>query len=432
MKPLTRYYVRSRQRSNQSKVSAWSPTASFTTKDGMISGTEVQKLLASDGKATDYFGWSLAISNDGTTALVGAYMTDDTASNSGSVYVYTRVGTTWVYQTELHAGDPQATDYFGYSVALSADGNVAAVGAYMEDQGGSNAGAVYIYNRVGTTWTQFQKFIASGSTASAYFGYSLSFNSTGTTLLIGAYNANATKGQAYLFMLFAWGWAQLSTLLPNDPVNGVMFGSDVALSADGLTAFVGAYGVDTGKTDAGAVYVFSMPDPNNIYWWTQNAKFQAPTVTAKDAFGRCLALSYDGTVLAVGAYNTVAGSDTSGSVYIFTKTAGVWTAKYKLTASDRTSGDYFGQSIAINATGTALIVGAYADDNKGTDSGSVYLFKSVDGVWSFVKKITASDGQATDYFGSAVAMSGDGMSALVGAYLEDGKASNAGAVYAFI
>jgi len=154
--------------------------------------TEV-KLLASDGAASDYFGWSVAISGD--TAVVGAYNDDDKGSNSGSAYVFVRSGDTWTQQAKLLASDSAAYDYFGWSVAVS--GDTAVVGAYMDDDKGNNSGSAYVFVRSGDTWTEQAKLTASDGAENDYFGISVAIS--GDTWLVGAFNDDSSKGSAYVY-----------------------------------------------------------------------------------------------------------------------------------------------------------------------------------------------------------------------------------------
>lgn len=100
------------------------------------------KILAADGAASDNFGCAVALSGDGNTALIGAYGDDDKGSYSGSAYIYIRSGSTWVQQTKLVASDGAAGDRFGYAVALSSDGSTALIGAYLDD---GFRGSAYVY-----------------------------------------------------------------------------------------------------------------------------------------------------------------------------------------------------------------------------------------------------------------------------------------------
>jgi FG-GAP repeat len=264
---------------------------------------------------------------------------------------------------------------------------------------------------------------------------------------------------------------------------GDLFGSEVALSADGNTLAIGAYledGDGSGGANAfhsGAVYVFT----HNAGVWAQQAYLKAsnigggrPDLLEGDFFGRAVALSADGNTLAVGAPgedSNAVGIDgdqsndsghNSGAVYIFTRSAGVWSQQAYVKASNTGggatfffNGDLFGSAVALSADGNTLAVGAPAEDSNATgingnqsddsaaDAGAVYVFVRAVGVWSQQAYVKASNAGTGDYFGSAVALSGDGQTLAVGAKWEDSgaigvdgnqadnSAPDAGAVYVF-
>jgi virulence-associated protein VapD len=182
--------------------SNWSTASSFTTKSVYIpSSTEQAKLVASDGAANDYFGYSVSISADGAYAVIGAYRTN---SIQGSAYIFVRSGTSWTQQAKLVASDGATNDQFGYSVDISGDGAYAVIGAYTDATGANNnQGSAYIFVRSGTSWTQQANLVASDGVASDYFGCSVSISADGAYAVIGAYadnvGANSDQGSAYIF-----------------------------------------------------------------------------------------------------------------------------------------------------------------------------------------------------------------------------------------
>ena len=277
---------------------------------------ELQKLTASDGATYDNFGYSVSLSSDGSTALIGARYDDDKGTYSGSAYVFTRSGSTWTEQAKLVASDGAASDFFGYSVSLSSDGNTALIGAYYDDDKGSNSGSAYIFTRSGSTWTEQAKLTASDGAASDWFGCS------------------------------------------------------VSLSSDGSTALVGATGDDDKGTYSGSAYVFTRSGSV----WSQQAKLVASDGVASDFFGESVALSSDGSTALVGADGDGDKGSDSGSAYVFTRSGSTWTEQAKLLASDGAAGDYFGYSVSLSSDGSTALVGANGDDDKGSDSGSAYLF----------------------------------------------------------
>ncbi len=332
---------------------------------------------------------------------------------------------------KLTASDGEAGDKFGYSVAIS--GDTAIVGAYGDDDAGSTSGSAYIFERNLTTglFEQRAKLITSDSAKGDLFGYSVAIS--GDTAIVGAYgddDAGSTSGSAYIFEKPVSGWAtstQSAKLTASDAESGDRFGRSVAIS--GNTAIVGAYHDDCADSSiyCGSAYIFEKP----VSGWSdanQSAKLTASDREAYDYFGDSVAIS--GNTAIVGAFSDDdAGSD-SGSAYLFEKPVSGWatsTQSAKLTASDAESGDYFGHSVAIS--GDTAIVGAYRDDNY---LGSAYIFeKSLLG-WATVTenaKLTASDGAEGDYFGYSVSISGDIV--IVGSPFDNAVSDSAGSAYLF-
>jgi trimeric autotransporter adhesin len=375
-------------------------------------------LKASSAEALDFFGWSVALSGD-TLAVgtpgedsnavgVGGNQNDNQALTSGAVYVFTRTGTVWSQQAYLKASNTGANDIFGHSMALS--GDTLAVGAPGEDSnavgvGGDqinelapDSGAVYVFTRTGTVWSQQAYIKASNTGAGDEFGFSVALS--GDTLAVGANledsgavgvggNQNDTRNQA---------------------------------------------------TDSGAVYVFTRTGTD----WSQQAYIKASNTGAGDQLGMSVAVS--GDTLAVGAHfegsNAVGiGGDQnndlspdSGAVYVFTRTGTLWSQQAYLKASNTGTGDQFGYSVALS--GDTLAVGAITEDSSAVgvggdqtndlagNSGAVYVFTRTGAVWSQQAYLKASDTGAQDFFGWSVALSGDTV-----AVAAPGEASLSGAVY---
>ena len=223
----------------------------------------VQKstLWASDGEATDFFGYSVAISGD--TVVVGACYDDiGTNNNQGSAYVFQKAETSWSQVVRLKAGDGEAGDCFGYSVAIS--GDTVVVGAYGDDIGtNTNQGSAYVFEKPASGWATTSnytaKLTASDGEADDCFGISVAIS--GDTVVVGAYDddigTNNNQGSAYVFEKPGSGWATTSNytarLTANDGATGDHFGGSVAISGD--TVVVGAYGDDSFK---GSAYVFKL------------------------------------------------------------------------------------------------------------------------------------------------------------------------------
>jgi N-acetylglucosamine kinase-like BadF-type ATPase len=220
---------------------------------------EQAKIQASDKEASDEFGWSVSISGDGNTALIGVPREDTGGDRAGAAYIFTRSGTTWTQQQKIQASDKEQVDRFGYSVFISSDGNTAIVGAHGEDTGATSAGAAYIFTRSGTTWTQQAKIQASDKEANDQFGYSVSISGGGNIAVVGAYledTGGDRAGAAYIFTRSGTTWTQQQKIQASNLEGGDEFGWSVSISSDGNTAIVGARFEDTGASGAGAAYIF--------------------------------------------------------------------------------------------------------------------------------------------------------------------------------
>ncbi|MCX6880062.1 MAG: autotransporter-associated beta strand repeat-containing protein [Verrucomicrobia bacterium] len=408
------------------------------TIDPLIT-TEEAQLTAGDGAANDNFGNAVTLSADGNTALVGAYSDDTPAgADAGSAYVFVRSGTTWNQQAKLTAGDAAANDRFGQSVSLSADGNTALVGAAYDDTpAGADAGSAYVFVRGGTTWSQQAKLTAGDGAAGDIFGNAVSVSGDGNTALVGAFmdstSAGSGAGSAYVFVRNVTTWSQQSKLTAGDGAAGDKFGISVSVSGIGTTALVGSYWHNTtgGGLHAGSAYVFDRSGTT----WSQQPHLTASDGAANDFLGYSVHVSGDGITALVGAYgdDTPAGAD-AGSAYVFARSGGTWMQQEKLTAYDGAAGDWFGVSVRLSGMGDTALVGArYNDTPAGPDTGSAYLFARGTSTWSpQLPKLSANDGETTDNFGIAVSLSGDGNTALIGAYWADTPGRvNAGSAYVF-
>ena len=329
-----------------------------------LSWTFEQKIVASDGEAGDRLGQSVAINGD--TIVIGAYGDDDKGSNSGSVYVYVRLGTTWSLQQKIVPSDGGASDLFGHFVDL--DGDTIVVGAYGDQDQGNFTGSVYVYVRSGTAWSLQHKIVADDGFANDYFGYTLSFNRD--TIVVGAYgddDKGTSSGSAYVYFRSGSTWSLQQKLNASDGAENDAFSISVAI--DGDTIAVGSFldDDDDKGINSGSVYVYVRSGTT----WSEEQKLVASDGAANDLFGYPVSLV--GNTLVVGAYSDDDNdASASGSAYVFVRSGSAWSAQQKLTAADGEAGDRFGYSLAIE--GDTIVVGAYTDDDKGTDSGSVYVY----------------------------------------------------------
>lgn len=390
--------------------------------------TEVEKLIAGDGAGADYFGYSVAV--DGDTALIGAYGDDDLGSESGAAYVYIRDGAgAWSLQQKLTASDGVADARFGWVVAV--DGDTAVIGKETYDFFNPTNGAVYVFTRDSTgVWTERQKLTPYDGFAGDYFGESVAMS--GNTIVVGAKGDNdlgTFSGSAYVFISDSAGvWSLQQKLTANQGTDADWFGS--TLGVDGDTAVIAASGYDYSGTivNSGIVYVFTR-DSGGV--WTEQQGLLPSDPATNSLYGQSVAVS--GESIVIGAVSDDQVDVNTGAAYVFTRdSAGAWNERQKLTASDAAAGDYFGQSVDID--GSSLVVGAYGDDDNGTDAGSAYVFsRDTNGDWNEQVKLLASDGADYDYLASVPRAVGISVSTvLAGARLDDTAAgSSVGSAYVF-
>jgi hypothetical protein len=388
----------------------------------VVYGQTETKLTASDAAANDGFGSWVSV--DGDTAVIGAYGDDDGAANAGSAYVFTRdAGGAWSEQAKLTPADPVMYGTFGCSVSLA--GDTAVIGAYGDDDAGAYSGSAYVYTRdAGGSWSEQAKLTAADAEEQDYFGTSVSAD--GDTAVVGASgddDAGASSGSAYVYTRDAGGaWSQQAKLTASDQAESDFFGNSVSISGD--TVVVGAHGNDDAGSYSGSAYVFTR-DAGGA--WSEQAKLTASDAAASDWFGRVVSVNGDTAV--IGAYGDDDAGSESGAVYVFTRGAGgAWSEQAKLTAADAAASNAFGFSASVNADTT--VVGARYGDGGSTDSGAVYVFtRDAGGTWSEQVKLTASDGATNDSFGFSVSVNGD--TAVVGAVWDDDAGNNSGSAYVY-
>ena len=299
--------------------------------------TQQAKIQAFDGGPSHEFGRSVSI--DGDTMVAGSIYATGSSGAQGAAYVFTRTQTAWSLQAKLTASDGVSGDFFGFSTDIV--GDTLAVGAYRHN---SWRGAVYLFTRAGTAWTQRAKVTASDGVANDLFGNGVSLS--GDTLAVEGWGANAETGSAYIFTGSGASWTQQAKLTAPDRVAGDRFGTGIAVSGDIVVA--GVHKDDIGASvDQGSAWVFSRVGST---WIAPELKILAADGVAGDNFGYSVAI--DGDTAVIGAQT----DDTWGSVYVLVRSGAAWTQQAKLTASDRAANDAFGYSVAIE--GDTIVVSA--------------------------------------------------------------------------
>jgi len=373
-----------------------------------------------DAEATgDGFGRSVSLSNDGSIVAIGAPYNDGNGSFSGHVRVYQNVSGTWT-QIGSDIDGEAAGDYLGQSVSLSYNGSIVAIGAPYNDGNGSNSGHVRVYQNVSGTWTQIGSDI-DGEAAGDQSGYSISLDSSGTTLAIGAtYNDGNGSGSGHVrvYQNVSGTWTQIGSDIDGEAADDYS-GNSVSLCNDGSILAIGAYRNDGNGSASGHVRVYQ----NISGTWTQVGA-DIDGEAAGDDLGCSVSLSSDGSIVAIGARNNDGNGDGAGHVRIYKNISGTWTQQ----GSDidgEAAGDRSGWSVSLSNDGSILAIGAPYNDGNGSNSGHVRVYQNISGTW--IQIGTDIDGEAAeDDSGDFVSLSKDGTKVAIGAYENDGTGSSAG------
>jgi len=392
---------------------------------GTLTGT-----FAIDGN--DSFGSSVATSADGKTIIIGASLEAGKSDglpdqpNTGLVYVFDRNGNSFTQVGILTGSNAvDVNEFFGFSVATSADGKSIIVGAYADENLVSNSGIVYVFDRVGNSFNQVGIIVGSNTGSSDEFGKSVATSADGKTIVVGAPIDETTvsdTGLVYVFDRSGNSFNQVGILNGSNAVTGgEKFGCSVATSVDGRSIIVGAKndGFPT-ALNTGLVYVFD----RNGNSFDQVGILTGSNSTSGDEFGSSVATSADGKTIVVGVLQDEFGSNaSSGIAYVYDRNGnsfnqvGILTGLYATNTNDN-----FGNSVAISADGKTIVVGSLNDEPPGplANSGIVYVFKRIGNTFNRVGIVTGSFAiDPLDQFGSSVAISADGKSFIVGAMFDE-------------
>jgi len=399
-----------------------SAVTSYKSSAATLFGPE-QKLLASDNDNSDWFGRSVDVA--GNFAVIGAPGDDEAGINAGAAYVFVRQGGTWVELEKLTAGlDADNFDEFGYSVAIERD--LIAVGARWDDDAGTDAGAVYVYEWDGVNWLLDEKLLPNDINNAAYsygtavdIGIAIPAASSVelTNIAVGAPLADSFQGVVFLVQRNGPIWQTLGRFTDSDD-SGTndkgQFGSSVEIKGDVLIA--GAPMDDQFGNNTGAAYIFGRTNIINI--WSEYSKLYPNPALAGDRFGYSVAI--DDGIAVVGAPATGARP---GRVFTYAITDQIFTAGG--------NGEEYGSSVAVDASRKTMIVGAkrIQDGGPGGAKAGAAFFLTRDefGLWQESGQIKASDAAINKEFGESVATS-DGV-AIIGGAEEDAFTSGAAYIY---
>ena len=356
-------------------------------------------------------GYSVAVSADGNTAVVGG---PSDSSQAGAAWVYTRSGGVWSQQGLKLVGTGAVNQaQQGSSVAVSADGNTAVVGGYGDNSG---VGAAWVYTRSGGVWSQQGlKLVGTGADGFSAQGQSAAVSADGSTAVVGGSGDNGSTGAAWVYTRSAGVWSQQGDkLVGMGTSGGERQGESVAVSADGNTAVVGG----PFDNNVGAAWVYTR---SAGVWSQQGAKLVGTGAAGNARQGGSVAVSADGNTAIVGGYSD---SSFAGAAWVYTRSGGVWSQQgAKLVGTGAVDPARQGLSVGVSADGNTAVVGGYSDNGS---VGAAWVHTRSAGVWSQQGLKLVGTGAADPAAqGYSVAVSADGSTAVVGGYGDNGSAGAA-------
>ena len=322
------------------------------TRSGSTWTQQGPKLTASGEVGAGRFGFWVAVSADGNTALIGGPYDN---GQTGAAWVFTRSGSVWTQQgAKLTGGGEVGAARVGWTVALSSNGNAALLGGYLDNGG---VGAAWVFTRSGSTWTQQgSKLTGSGEVGAGWFG-NVALSADGKTALVTGDRDNGVKGAAWVFTRSGSTWTQQGPKLTGgEEVGEGEFGTGFALSADGNTALVGGWGDNGSK---GAAWVFTR---SGSTWTQQGPKLTGSEEVGASYFGNGVTLSAEGNTALITGNEDNGGV---GAVWVFTRSGESWTQQgSKLTGSGESGAAWFGAGLSLSADGTTALIGGFLDNSN--------------------------------------------------------------------
>jgi len=363
----------------------------------------------------ELFGYSVALSGDGGTALIGA-------RHGNGAWVFVREGVGWKLQAALittveeaevtpacEAEPVEAECGFGRAVALSSDGNTALIGAAAADE---HRGAAWVFTRTGSTWAQQgEKLTAAAESARGHFGTAVALSGDGSTAVIGGSADSSHRGSAWVFARSGSEWGETVKLVGTGTGEASYFGRSVAISRDGSTVMVGGPGQNH---SAGAVWAYALSEGT---WVPRGLPLSGAGESGEGRFGFSVALSDDGSTALVGGRADEGGA---GAAWVFARQIGSGYVAQggKLTGGQEEGPGQLGYSAALSANGSTALVGGPRD---GESVGAAWVYTRTGSVWSQQgSKRTGADTSGKAWFGASTALAADGLTAVIGGFHDNG------------
>lgn len=395
------------------RVFALLVASTLATRLAFADFAEQAKLVGADAVGRAYQGTSVAISADGNTAIVGGFLD---YSWRGAAWVWTRSGTQWSQQGTKLAGTGGVGNTGvrqGDSVAISADGNTALVGGAGDN---NDVGAVWAWTRSGGVWNQQgTKLVASDAVGASGQGGRVALSADGNTALVGGGGDNGGMGAAWVWTRSGGVWSQQGPKLVGSGAAGNAGQGAVALSADGNTAIIGGSGDDGG---AGAVWIWTR---NGGTWTQQGTKLVSTGAVGKAGQGGSVSISGDGnTAIVGGPQDNSSLNATPGAVWFWVKSGGAWNQQGPKLVGSGASGGHSrqGLSVSISGDGNTAISGGPGDSPLwAPDIGATWVWRRTGSVWQQQGDKLVGENAGSSEQGNAVAISADGSTAIVGGWM---------------
>ena len=372
----------------------------------------------------DHSGYSVSLSSDGSAIAIGADHNSDNGFHSGHVRIYKNVGGEW----EQMGGDIDGEgedDESGHSVSLNADGSVVAIGSPYNNGSGDFSGQVRIFQYITGDWEQMGSNIELNGWGDAS-GWSVSLSSDSLIVAIGAPNNNGNEispGHVNIYKYNLGYWAKIGSSLAGEGL-GDRFGSSVSLSSDGSVVAVGAFANDGNGDKAGHVRVFQ-----NIEGTWEQIGDDLDGAASGDHFGHSVSLSSDGSKVAISSHQNNGNGLIFGHVGVYYNFNDNWMQIWDDIETEEAD-DGFGGSICLSSDGSVLAIGAALNNENNPSSGKVRVYKDNSGTWEQIGEIINGE-EESDYFGQSVSLNLDGSMLAVGAPYNDASGTNSGHVKVF-
>ncbi|MEE2752616.1 MAG: FG-GAP repeat protein [Candidatus Latescibacterota bacterium] len=356
---------------------------------------ESAKLNASDGEPGDYFGY--ASSTDGTHAIVGAYGDDDRGENAGAAYVFSINNSKWQEDAKLIPLQAHPNEQIGIAVSIS--GDFAWVGSRGNVEQGLQTGSAYVFRKLDEGWVQVARFRSKAGNRDDRYGLAVSVD--GDWAAVGSYGdarRGRDAGSVYVYQLENESWRLNSLIYAPKGKEADFFGFSVDINGDRL--IIGAFGDDDKGNRAGAAYIYKQSKNS----WQPQVKLTALDGDRHNLFGHSVSLS--GDLALVGAHGNRSGGKFSGAAYVFGRTQKGWRQIQKLEAPDKRANKYFGFSVDISPK--RILIGARGDSHNGLLlSGSAYLFNLYRKEFGVPTRYIAQLPESRDFLGRSVSITDD-------------------------